>query len=273
MPLRPLKTTPSSRRTLVNNACGMASQPPRGKPPKRFRAAAAALRGDAPPPQPTASSVLDRDLGDAAARLLRREAEAAPPPPASGDEFPTAMAERSGGKVALHNGRFLRRTLADTAAHNARLRNAPFAADRRRRSPSPPPPPPPAPRRDEGRGPRRVEVVLPDDRATGILFERDAASGRPVILGFAASCRAAVVDALRPGMVLAKIAGVRCKAIDYARSLELVRALEKPLTLEFEAPKRRRSPSPSSSSSGSRRRRRRKEKKRRRRSRDERSPG
>ena len=87
----------------------MASQPPRGKPPKRFRAAAALLRGDAPPPQPTASSVLDRDLGDAAARLLRREAEAAPPPPASGDEFPTAMAERSGGKVALHNGRFLRR--------------------------------------------------------------------------------------------------------------------------------------------------------------------
>ncbi|KAH8043969.1 hypothetical protein JL722_14935 [Aureococcus anophagefferens] len=124
-----------------------------------------------------------------------------------------------------------------------------------------------------GPGPRRVEVVLPDDRATGILFERDAASGRPVVLGFAASCRAAVVDALRPGMVLAKIAGVRCKAIDYARSLELVRALEKPLTLEFEAPKRRRSPSPSSSSSGSRRRRRRKEKTRRRRGHDERSPG
>ncbi|KAH8049246.1 hypothetical protein JL722_12047 [Aureococcus anophagefferens] len=199
----------------------MASQPPRGKPPKRFRAAAAALRGDAPPPQPTASSVLDRDLGDAAARLLRREAEGAPPPPPGGDEFPR------------------------------RWRSGPAA---------------------RGPGPRRVEVVLPDDRATGILFERDAASGRPVVLGFAASCRATVV-ARRPGMVLAKIAGVRCKAIDYARSLELVRALEKPLTLEFEAPKRRRSPSPSSSSSGSRRRRRRKEKKRRRRARDERSPG
>ncbi|KAH8097643.1 hypothetical protein JL720_541 [Aureococcus anophagefferens] len=180
------------------------------------------------------------------------------------------MAERSGGKVALHNGRFLRRTLADTAAHNARLRNAP-SPDRRRRSRR-------RRRRRRRRGATRAGPAArrgraPDDRATGILFERDAASGRPVVLGFAAPCRAAVVDALRPGMVLAKIAGVRCKAIDYARSLELVRALEKPLTLEFEAPKRRRSPSPSSSSSGSRRRRRRKEKKRRRRGHDERSPG
>ena len=114
-----------------------------------------------------------------------------------------------------------------------------------------------------------IEVELPDDRPTGILFERDADSGRPVVLGFAASCRAGVADAVAPGMVLAKIAGVKCKAIDYARSLDLIRALEKPLTLTFEAPRARRvrsrsASSASSASSGSRRRRKRSKKEKRR---------
>ncbi|KAH8044456.1 hypothetical protein JL721_12841 [Aureococcus anophagefferens] len=229
----------------------MASQPPRGKPPKRFRAAAAALRGDAPPPQPTASSVLDRDLGDAGGAAARSRVA------------PLAAGRRvHGDGGAVRQGRapqrrFLRRTLADTAAHNARLRNAPFSA---------PPPRSPAaaaaaaaaPTRA---GPRRVEVVLPDDRPRA---SSSSATRRQAGPWSWASRRAAAAVAAPAGMVLAKIAGVRCRP-STARSLELVRALEK-LTLEFEAPKRRRSPSPSSSSSAPAAAQ--EEKKRRRRARD-----
>ena len=267
-------------------------------PAKRFRAAAAAARGVIAPAEsgaaPTAPStyeyddaILERDLGAAAARLLTREARSAPAAAARADEFATALPERRGGKMALHNGRFLRRTIADTEAHNRRLARgaAPPAP------PGPPPGPPPPPRRgprspsrspsrsrsrspsSDGRGRGRpvVEIVLAEDRATGILFERHA-SGRPVVLGFAASCRASVADALKPGMLLERIAGVKCKAIDYDRSLELVRALEKPLTLAFRLPRaarerrrrrRRRRRSPSSSPDDRSRGRRKKEKRKR----------
>ena len=68
--------------------------------------------------------------------------------------------------------------------------------------------------------------MLEDDRPTGILFEKHE-SGRPAVLGFAASCPRTVAATVRPGMVLSKIAGERCKYIGRDRALERRRALEK----------------------------------------------
>mmetsp|Transcript_32406 Transcript_32406/g.111589 ORF Transcript_32406/g.111589 Transcript_32406/m.111589 type:complete len:137 (+) Transcript_32406:327-737(+) len=39
-------------------------------------------------------------------------------------------------------------------------------------------------------------------------------------------------------MVLSRIAGVKCKAIEYAASLDLIRALDRPLKLSFKPPPR-----------------------------------
>ena len=91
------------------------------------------------------------------------------------------------------------------------------------RSPSRPPPP------------AVVEITLPDFRDAGILFERGG-DGRPVVRGLTASARADVAATVAPGMLLSKIAGVRCKPIEYANALDLVRALERPLVLTFERP-------------------------------------
>lgn len=199
--------------------------------PSRFQTPAPAP----PQAQPTG---LDDALDRCAVRRLQQLAER-PPPPSEGDDRATLAGRK--GKVALHNGQFLRRTLAGVESHNRRVTPAALAR-----------PEPPAPRFVRGRSrsrsrsrspssspdapPRRVELVLEDDRPTGILFEKHE-SGRPAVLGFAASCPRAVSATVRPGMVLSKIAGERCKYIEYDRALELVWALEKPLRLEFRAPR------------------------------------
>ena len=203
--------------------------------PSRFQTPAPAL----PQPEPAA---LDDALDRCAVRRLQQLAERPPLSSSEGDERATLAGRK--GKVALHNGHFLRRTLAGVESHNRRVTPAALAR---------PEPPAPPQRFVRGRSrsrsisrsrspssspdaPRRVEVVLEDDRPTGILFEKHE-SGRPAVLGFAASCPRTVAATVRPGMVLSKIAGERCKYIEYDRALELVRALEKPLRLEFRAPR------------------------------------
>jgi len=88
-----------------------------------------------------------------------------------------------------------------------------------------------------------VEVVLQDfDRDAGIIFERSE-GGRPIVRGLTASARPDVQRSVGPGMVLSKIAGVKCKAIEYAAALDLVRSLERPLKLTFkrqDEPKKKR---------------------------------
>jgi len=96
-------------------------------------------------------------------------------------------------------------------------------------------------------GKRTVEVVL-GERDAGICFERDAA-GRPVVRGLTASAQPDVARGVAPGMRLSRIAGVKCKAIDYDKALELVRALERPLKLTFKAPSNTNAGVASSSSS------------------------
>ena len=202
--------------------------------PSSFQTPAPAL----PQPEPAA---LDDALDRCAVRRLQQLAERPPLSSSEGDERATLAGRK--GKVALHNGHFLRRTLAGVESHNRRVTPAALAR------PEPPAPPRFVRGRSRSRSrsrarspssspdaPRRVEVVLEDDRPTGILFEKHE-SGRPAVLGFAASCPRTVAATVRPGMVLSKIAGERCKYIEYDRALELVRALEKPLRLEFRAPR------------------------------------
>ncbi|KAJ8609080.1 hypothetical protein CTAYLR_010238 [Chrysophaeum taylorii] len=170
------------------------------RPAKRFR-----------PVQPSHDSE-DVALGAAAARLLTREVL----------PIPYDAPARS-GRVALHNERFLRAMLQSTEAHNRRLPGA-----RPREAPNPD--------KDRREKPKSVEVTLEDDRDAGIIFEQHP-SGRPVVRGLTAWARPEIVQHVVPGMLLSRIAGVKCKAIKYDATLDLVRALEKPLKLTFKAPK------------------------------------
>jgi len=165
-------------------------------------------------------------LEAAAAQLLTRESREIAAIPY--DE--PAPASRS-GRIALHNGRFLRATLESTERHNRRLAGEPRCVTRRRREEGVE-----SKRNDDDAASGAVEIVLGDDRDAGILFEKEAATGRPVVRGLTASARPDVARLVVPGMLLSKIAGVKCKNINYKASLDLIRALEKPLKLCFKRP-------------------------------------
>ena len=177
-------------------------------------------------PAPSSDNLDDDAL---AARLLTRESRELV-------ALPYDPPTRS--RALVHNGRFLKATLESTERHNDRLTG--------RRRPRPPEvaTPKEAPERLES----RLEITL-DSEDAGIFFEKDPSSGRPRVRGLTASARGDA-RSLAPGMILSKIAGVKCKSIEYKASLDLIRALDRPLKLTFK------SKLPDRSSSSKRRRRR-----------------
>ena len=108
--------------------------------PSRFQTPAPAP----PQAQPTG---LDDALDRCAVRRLQQLAER-PPPPSEGDDRATLAGRK--GKVALHNGQFLRRTLAGVESHNRRVTLAALAR-----------PEPPAPRFVRGRSRSRSRSRSP----------------------------------------------------------------------------------------------------------------
>ncbi|KAJ1449706.1 hypothetical protein M885DRAFT_572326 [Pelagophyceae sp. CCMP2097] len=170
-------------------------------PPRRFAAAAAAAAAQKP-------RCIGDELEEAAARLLSHEgarrAEARQPP------CDAAQTAAAAGRVMVHNGRFLGATLRSTESHNQRLLEAePGLRRRDQNGPAPPWP--------EARG-----HSPPGGRVRGLKASADASFHR----------------SLAAGMVLSRIAGVKCKAIEYAASLDLIRALDRPLKLSFKPPPR-----------------------------------
>uniref|UniRef100_A0A7S3K177 PDZ domain-containing protein n=1 Tax=Aureoumbra lagunensis TaxID=44058 RepID=A0A7S3K177_9STRA len=139
-------------------------------------------------------------------------------------------------RIALHNERFLRMTLKSTETHNRRL------SERMKKPRNLSGKDHDAMKNNLGHVKKKlsedhvdveddhVEILL-QDYDTGIVFE--AVSHRPVVRTITASAGPNIRSKIRPGMILAKIAGVRVKEISYQATLNLLRALDRPLRLTF----------------------------------------
>lgn len=151
----------------------------------------------APAPAPAAQGGIEAELNQAAARLLVREGHVIQPIPYDTVQTDSFNPSRS-GRIALHNGRFLRAMLRSTESHNRRLGGSqqqsntsrlPLHHDAdgsvRRHNRQSTCTRLDALRSGHSQSSRSVEVELIDDSDAGILFERHS-NGRPVVRGLTA---------------------------------------------------------------------------------------